>query len=413
MGKLLESVKTFKGKRLTIKPLSPMHGYIFKEPTKYFIETVTTVMRREIDFYKNRVLPTIDTSISAIQRDIEIQMNSIEYLPEIENLEIPQFIREKLEFEYKPAIDESRELNIGFSQSVNWSDIISSLDESPIKEYLSNRKESEIQKAYIQYVTTGRLKAPKEYHDYQSYRGLVIAVALFTLLNKDIKFGEPIGKLQDYRYYISNKLLQLRELVNRVTKKHIQSEKSGYLILNKIVNRVTKEVKTILVSNKHLLQFYNNGGEIETLFGAAYKLPSMVKLVDLLENGEEYTSLWSSKVITFEEKKSTSLREVCRLIYRNKLPDLTRDLKESRAIDVERFLREYSPRDITEVSEFVPAYILEYLLKDSNASLFVKHFHYYLRNIKDRKAAAKMATTRLLVDYLMQGIDVVDRDSIA
>lgn len=417
MADLISALNGIGDKHITLSVNSPLYGTIFSDSDKQerLVKEIAAILENEVSIYKDIVFPTINSAITAIDVSIDRAVKLQSYYPRILPFEIPVFIADKLDSDVNTDSYREREISLILPNRIELDDIIAELDsEDPlqkeIKDYLFTKKAEDIEQAYELYILPTTFSVESVFMKDKNFEHLFIAYALSVLFTRYTLEGSR-GNLDDYRYYMEIMNIYLLKASVNLARKYRNLENDDNVILDTGKDFLNDRIKTITVSSKNLSKYYANGGVIEAIYGAAITEPNYVPIYQLLENGDKYINAWDVKRIKYDTELKTRKIEIAKNVYKDLLPDLLHDLSEYVVAPIRGTLLTYmegkTVGELLNIQTFVESFILDVLLKNTNASYFVKQMNYYLSNNNgDKKMAATSATTDLIISYLFNGVDV-------
>lgn len=412
MGNIINTLIDLKGSA-TVTRTSPIHGLNLGSPerARALSDRVAIILSKEARFYKDKLFPVMKEAMSTVQTSIEVELNKQNYMPITKVFTKPAFASRFLG-EFTPKRVTLRDTNIIFPDTIepHLDDLLISgsdvdPDDKEVKEFLKLKSVKEINKAYIRYIVNYRKPIRTTFRDFGDIDEVFISIALLHLIRR----GDGIGKgnLEDYRYLLDMHLINLKAFAALTTQTFIIREKQDALILHKS-SKASPQLITL--SERGVTNFYNNGGEVETIFGAALFIREFITVKSAMEETVEIKRNWDKFVIKEETILDGKKRLILEEVYKKLKPIFSstdRLLIHDYDSALKLFLDSKSIGQLMESDSAIEEFALDVVYRDTNARLFIDKYKTSLKTSGiSQETALTLSLATLTIKYLMKGMRI-------
>ena len=413
MGNMLRALSGI-NKTTEVTVESPLHGMVVGSTFKQdkIVKDITSVLGKEIRFYKNKLFPLVRDNVASIKRGIDTALKNESYTPVLKTFNIPKFISSDLNATLlMPKIDSKRAIKVYLPSTIEVDTLVTMLDvsiekEKNMLEFISGIKSSVINKAYRHYIVDTTFDVHSLFRSYGDIEEIYMAYVIIYLMKRAPALGK--GDLNDYSYYMDVKRIMLFNHLINVTTSFIALEKKGTIILSKSSDR-----SSATVSSKNMNIYYQNGGVIEVLFGAIRDLRYKMSVEEITTNSERYLAKWKEFSMEEEVRMDSLRKDIAIKAYQESAMLGHGEISDKGVSIIDLtftdFLRKRSVVKLYDVVDTMEEFVFDILLKDTNAKFFVETLKFYMEQTKDMEVAVSLTTSRFVLRYLTKGIVLKDK----
>jgi len=403
MGEILNKSLPLLKKNLGVKPgslLTEVIGIdnIFRKEAK---DRIISITKKEIKFYKNRVFPMIMDTVERISAELDNRLNTIVKYPTVVYMDYPGFVEDIPEIGLLKFSPVRLDLALNIDPLVYIEGLGDTGFDLQVKEHLSNLKISYLEDLYKEFIRD-TLMDPSNQRKLSKptyYKELVDVYCLVYAIQQGSAPEETRGKLEDYRFYMKYLYSVYNNFLrNQLKRLSVANDKRELVIYN--------DKSRIAVNGMISDEFYNSGGVIELLYGYIFKEDGKGignTIEGILGESDYLLEQWKSHLSGLSIMRVKETKGILMTLYRSEFRDVNLNFEEfTNSIEdlFNEFNKVVSEDEFTNVTTAVEKYILDVVLKNTNARMFVDLLNKYKED-QDLAEAARSATIDMIVSFLL------------
>jgi len=404
MGKSLDVLHLLDKVEVTQKPGTEHLDMIGAADETELPKSVAAILSKEIDFYTGTLFPVVKSVVETVELEFKRSNTSKPYIPSVDIFTYHKDIIGVTVDSVDVNFDKILMLKLDTSIEYDLSQYVNTLIAGPNGKRFRMYKMSDYNKVFETLFTqkateNTRVRA-------LTYEDTILAYHLLSAIIK----GEPlpnirVSDIEVYNAGLQELLKHVANSVRMITRIATMAESE-----DRIVIATSTDKSKILISGKLQQIYYNNGGTVEAMFGAA--LSGKFTYARIIELKHDLEAIWEKHVTNKEIARAPIVKDLMVQTYVNALKS-TDFGKHAVSVNIREITNRLSKLDkdsLFDVVSIVEHIMLEHVYCKTNAKMFVKEYKYFKKQGLDVRGATLGAAMRVITEFYLSTVDISTRD---